>query len=259
MLKVHHASLTYTDRFIFEDLDFEVPQGQWLAIMGESGVGKTSLLRLIAGLHQTHPEHDTQITGECTWQNQACYDIAYMAAEDGLFPWLSVLDNVRLPFLLRKKAEPLSAIDLLKAVKLLESQSFKPAQLSSGMRQRTALARTLIQQTDLVLMDEPFSALDAMTRMQMQALSFELLHQSNKTIVMVTHDPNEALRLADSILILKGSPAKITAKIDLPSTIGIRDITSPDMIKHYHQLMHFFNTESAEAPAPSNRSKGDRR
>lgn len=237
MLEIKNASLHYAKKLIFEGLNFSVRQGEWLAIMGHSGVGKTSLLRLIAGLSRARPEAQTQIDGEVLWQGNTQFEVAYMAQQDGLFPWLSALDNVLLPdYLSGRKAQVQEAEFLLKSVHLEEVESKKPQALSGGMRQRVALARTLIQHTPLVLMDEPFSALDAMTRMAMQDLSFDLL--ADKTVVMVTHDPWEALRLADSILILDGSPAKIKARMELPATeYTVRDITSSHMMTHYQELM----------------------
>lgn len=238
MLNIENATLHYAKRLIFQSLNFSLAEGKWLAIMGTSGVGKTSLLRLIAGLNTLRPEEDTEISGTVTWQQQKKLDVAYMAQQDGLFPWLSVMENVLLPFHLSgHKASKIEALDLLKAVKLQDHAAHKPKTLSGGMRQRVALARTLIQHTPLVLMDEPFSALDAITRMKMQALSFDLLRQAKKTVLMVTHDPWEALRLADTILVLGETPAKIIAKIDLPPSTSLRDITDSQVIKHYQDLM----------------------
>lgn len=238
MLNVQNATLHYAKHLIFEDLNFSLAEGKWLAIMGASGVGKTTLLRLIAGLNALRPEEGTEISGTVTWKQQKDFDVAYMAQQDGLFPWLSSIDNVLLPFHLSgQKASKIEALELLKAVQLQNYAAHKPKTLSGGMRQRVALARTLIQHTDLVLMDEPFSALDAMTRMKMQALSFDLLQQSKKTVLMVTHDPWEALRLADSILVLGETPAKIIARIDLPASDVLRDITEPTVIKHYQDLI----------------------
>lgn len=244
MLNVKSAALYYAKHCIFENVNFTLNQGKWLAIMGKSGVGKTSLLRLIAGLTTLRPEKETQVCGEVTWQGDKKFDVAYMAQQDGLFPWLSVLDNVLLPFhLAGKKSDAAMAAALLQSMKLAQYRHTKPRKLSGGMRQRVALARTMIQQTPLVLMDEPFSALDAMTRLQMQALSFKLLREAQKTVVMVTHDPWEALRLADTILILEGSPARIAAEIILPESEEIRDITHPDIIKYYQDIMQHFAIE----------------
>lgn len=240
MLELKQAALTYAKTLIFENLSFTVKPGNWLVIMGPSGVGKTSLLRLIAGLNQARPEQETEIKGQVIWQDQAQYKVAYMAQQDGLFPWLSVLDNLLLPFHLSgKKPSQTEAENLLKAVKLQTYQKAMPKALSGGMRQRVALARTLIQHTDLVLMDEPFSALDAMTRMDMQALSFKLLREAKKTVVLVTHDPWEALRLADTILVLGGQPAQIQAQINLPQAKELRDVTAPAIIKNYQELIKF--------------------
>lgn len=240
MLKVKNATLRYANQLVFEDLNFELSPHKWLAIMGTSGVGKTSVLRLIAGLHHLRSENNTEIEGRVTWQDHSRFEVSYMAQQDGLFPWLSVWDNVLLPFHLSGDRVTADAEGLIAAVGLEAYHAAKPKALSGGMRQRVALARTLIQHRDVVLMDEPFSALDAMTRMEMQNLSSTLMRRGRKTVVMVTHDPWEALRLADSILILAGRPATVLTVMDLPETNGVRDVTDPGVIRHYQSLMAFF-------------------
>ena len=247
MLKIKNASLYYENQLIFSNLSFEVHKGEWLAVMGPSGVGKTSLLRLIAGLHLGRPEYHTKISGTVLVDDAPDFQVAYMAQSDGLLPWRSVLDNILLPFDLHPAANVQTkkdeALALLKKVKLSESVKTKPAKLSGGMRQRVALARTLIQHRDLILMDEPFSALDAMTRMEMQALTYQLLREANKTVLLVTHDPWEALRLADSIIVLSGSPAEIVKTISLPKSENFRDVSDPKLMAMYQELMQCFTRE----------------
>lgn len=241
MLKIHDATLRYAEQLVFEHLSFSLAPGEWLAIMGASGVGKTTLLRLIAGLQHFRLEKLTEIKGHVTWKDDANFEVSYMAQQDGLFPWLSVWDNILLPFHLSGHIPDLNAAqNLLGAVGLENYRNAKPKALSGGMRQRVALARTLIQKRALVLMDEPFSALDAMTRMEMQTLSARLLRQTRKTIVMVTHDPWEALRLASSVLILGGQPATALARMDLTPSTGPRDLTDPLVIQQYQTLLRFF-------------------
>lgn len=254
MLEIKNASLYYADRTVFENLSFTVLAGKWLAVLGRSGVGKTSLLRLIAGLHHFKTQKNTLIKGQALWQQKVNFDVAYMAQQDGLLPWLSILDNVVLSsHLTGKKPDFAEAKHLLAAVGLQQYVHQKPKALSGGMRQRVALARTLIQHHDLILMDEPFSALDALTRIEMQTLSANLLRQAGKTLVMVTHDPWEALRLADTILILKGeTTATIAAKMDLPVTQTIREATDAEMIQAYSLLLQHLNAAPAVSITASN-------
>ena len=146
--------------------------------------------------------------------------IAYMAQQDLLLPWLSVIDNVCLSHRFQnpvsdKAQQTNQALELLAAVGLADHASTMPDQLSGGMRQRVALARTLMQDKPVVLMDEPFSALDALTRHKLQSLACELLR--DKTVVLITHDPQEAVRLADNLYVLQGTPANAQS-LSVPNT-----------------------------------------
>lgn len=200
-VSIQQASLHYTtaDKPVFSDLDLQLPAGQWTCLLGSSGCGKTSLLRMLAGLIE--PEHHSGglITDQ---QGQPLTDrVAYMAQQDLLLPWLSVRDNVCLKARLHKgkpSADDYARADnLLAQLGLADSAQQRPESLSGGMRQRVALARTLMQDTPVVLMDEPFSALDAVTRHRLQALAVDALQ--GRTVLLITHDPQEALRLGDQI------------------------------------------------------------
>lgn len=173
----------------------ELGATETVAILGPSGGGKSTLLRLLAGLLPGHP---SPLTGQVAW----------MAQQDLLLPWLSLLENVLLGARLRgTAAEEARARDLLGRLGLADRADALPATLSGGMRQRAALARTLMENRPLVLMDEPFSALDAITRATMQDLACDLL--ADRAVLLVTHDPVEACRLADRIFILGGQPATL--------------------------------------------------
>ncbi|MCX7122393.1 MAG: ABC transporter ATP-binding protein [Gammaproteobacteria bacterium] len=210
MLEVKAATLYYSEALVFQNLSFRLESGQCLALLGASGVGKTSLLRLIAGLHQKRPQAKTRVTGQVLWKGSPVFNVAYMAQQDGLLPWRTTLENVLLSFQLQGIQSPIaSAKALLIEVGLGGVLSAYPDQLSGGMRQRVALVRTLLQDAPLVLMDEPFSALDAITRLEMQDLSSQLLRGAHKTVLMVTHDPLEALRLADEIKVMSGDPIQL--------------------------------------------------
>jgi putative hydroxymethylpyrimidine transport system ATP-binding protein len=178
---------------ILAAMNFEIAENQWIGIIGRSGVGKTTLLRCVAGLETGHSPPQQGLT------------ISYMPQKDWLLPWKTVLDNVVLPALLRNQTINADlAQQYLTAVGLRGYQNFYPHQLSQGMRQRVALARTLFEDAELVLLDEPFSALDALTREEMQHLTKKVL--AKKRVLFVTHDPYEAC-LSDQVYILKGKPA----------------------------------------------------
>ncbi|MGQ3300636.1 ABC transporter ATP-binding protein [Reyranella sp.] len=198
------AHIVLDGHVVAEDLSLDFPGGRTTCLLGRSGVGKTSLLRHLAGL----------LPG-----SRAAGPVAYMAQRDLLLPWLSVLENVLLGYRLRRDgaarraAEP-RARALLTEVGLTDCLHDLPQALSGGMRQRAALARTLCEDRQIVLMDEPFGHLDAVTRLDLQDLAARLLQ--DRTVVLVTHDPLEALRLAHEIRILSGRPFTVGPVIAPP-------------------------------------------
>ena len=190
---VHHD-----DQCLFEGLTLQLFAKQWTCLLGPSGVGKSTLLRLLAGL-----PFSGVFTGDIVPSDGKAIKnrISYMAQSDLLFPWLNVRQNVMLGSRLRGDACNLKLVNqLIQQVGLSEHVGKRPHQLSGGMRQRVALARTLMEDTPVVLLDEPFSALDARTRSDMQELAFEVL--SEKTVLLVTHDPGEAVRLSDHLYLM---------------------------------------------------------
>ena len=187
------------DAAVFGPLDLTVSGGTWTCLLGPSGVGKTTLLRLVAGLDRV-----TSFNGQITAIDQQPLNgrLALMAQSDLLMPWLDVTGNTLLGARLRgEPPDRARAAQVLARVGLADHMHKRPGQLSGGQRQRVALARTLMEDRAIVLLDEPFSALDARTRSQMQDLACELL--SGRTVLMVTHDPAEAARLGDTILIME--------------------------------------------------------
>jgi len=177
---------------IFSELDLTLEPRSWTCLLGASGVGKSTVLRLFAGLAE-----DIEFTGDQSDPGR----VALVAQHDLLLPWLSVLDNVLVGARLRgDDPDTDRAHDTLAQVGLSDHAFKRPSALSGGQRQRVALARTLMEDCAVVLLDEPFSALDALTRAQMQDLTAKLL--ANRTVLLVTHDPAEAARLGQTILIM---------------------------------------------------------
>lgn len=228
---LHNIHLDYHNVPLFADLNFNISAGKWTAILGQSGIGKTTLLRIIAGL--------TKAAGEVSGENHESLHqkIAYMGQTDLLLPWLTALDNALLSGKLHHQithALKKQAIELFAKVGLSTAIKKFPHELSGGMRQRVALIRTLLQKKPVVLMDEPFSGLDAITRFQLQAVARNLLYQH--TVLMVTHDPIEALRLADDIYILAGNPVTPTLVASLSSSTP-RPLDHPDVIYYQGKLI----------------------
>lgn len=210
-LRIANARLVFSGAPLFENLSADIAAGQWTCILGPSGVGKSTLLRMIAGLSETGPA--TEIAGA----DGSALDqrIAWMAQQDLLLPWLSVSQNVALGSKLRgEPADGARIAALLAAVGLDEQAEALPATLSGGQRQRAALARTLMEGRPVVLMDEPFSAVDAITRGRLQELAARLLR--GRTVLLVTHDPLEALRLGHRIHVMAGRPAQLGSALEPP-------------------------------------------
>ena len=183
---------------LFAPLTLTLAAGQWTCLLGGSGVGKTTILRLIAGL-ETRAKFLGQITAS---DGQPVAErVAYMAQDDLLLPWATVAQNVTLGARLRGETSDLARRDrMIARMRLQDHLTKKPAELSGGQRQRVALARTLMEGRPIVLLDEPFSALDARTRADMQDLAAEALQ--GRTVLLVTHDPAEAARLGQSITVM---------------------------------------------------------
>lgn len=215
---------------LFGPLDLWLPMGQWTCVLGRSGVGKSTLLRQIAGLAGAG-----RFDGEIRADDNAPLDgrVSFMAQSDLLLPWLSVLDNVVIGARLRgERPDRDRARAMLARVGLERQTLHRPAMLSGGMRQRAALARTLVEDRPVALLDEPFSALDAGTRADMQELAAEVLR--GRTVVLVTHDPVEAVRLGHHVVLMTPDGARSWG---LPTSAPLRDPTAPETVDCQARLL----------------------
>lgn len=222
---------------LFDDVAVTLGAGQWTCLLGRSGVGKSTVLRLILGLETvgrfvgTIAADDGQpIEGRAS----------YMAQTDLLLPWISLRENVVLGARLRGEKPDLDKADaLIDRVGLTAYRAKKPAALSGGMRQRAALGRCLMEDRPIVLLDEPFSALDAGTRADMQELAAEMLQ--GKTVLLVTHDPAEACRLGHHILLLSPTGTRPWA---VPDARPIRQADDPNTLHSQAALLAHLRTAS---------------
>jgi putative hydroxymethylpyrimidine transport system ATP-binding protein len=215
---------------LFQDLSLTLEAGQWTCLLGSSGVGKSTLLKLLADLPS-----GGEFSGDIGASDAQPIGsrIAYMAQSDLLYPWLTVYGNVVLGQNLRVEIEDGErANELIRQVGLQAHRDKRPHQLSGGMRQRAALARTLMEDTPLVLLDEPFSALDTRTRREMQELAFRLLQ--DKTVLLVTHDAAEALRLAQTLLVMTESGLEVQ---DIDAGEPLRQITDDRFVASQSRLL----------------------
>ncbi len=234
-LLVDKLAFHYGPHTIFDDLTLVLRAGEFSALLGPSGVGKSSLLKIIAGLVQ--PDGGTVVATDGL---PLPHRVAYMAQQDLLYPWLNVFENVMLGSRLRgQKPDRARALDLLERVGLAERARAQPSELSGGMRQRAALARTLYEDRPIVLMDEPFSSLDTITRARVQDLAAELLR--GRTTLLITHDPLEACRLGNQVLVLAGSPARLWPPISVQGPIP----RTPDDEALLHTQGHLMRMLSA--------------
>jgi putative hydroxymethylpyrimidine transport system ATP-binding protein len=229
-IAIDGLTLRFGTRTIFENLSLEIAGGRFVALLGPSGVGKSSLLKILAGL-ATPSQGRVRATDGGALPGR----IAYMGQTDLLYPWLRVIDNVMLGSRLRRETpDRARAMNLLERVGLADRARALPMELSGGMRQRAALARTLYEDRPMVLMDEPFSALDAVTRARVQELAAELLR--GRTVLLITHDPMEACRLGHHLVVLSGHPAVLGAPIVVPGRIP-RALDDPDLLRTQGHLM----------------------
>ena len=227
LLKLEHVSLAYHtpagETPALEDISFSLEQGEFAALVGPSGCGKSTLLNLIDGL--LSPE-----SGKILVQGKPAADsrlhMGYMLQKDHLFEWRTIYRNVVLGLEIQHRLTPenLARVDaMLETYGLAPFRNSRPSELSGGMRQRAALIRTLALDPSLLLLDEPFSALDYQTRLQVADDIGQIIRREQKTALLVTHDIGEAISMADRVLVLSPRPARIRRVI--PIELGIPDRT----------------------------------
>jgi NitT/TauT family transport system ATP-binding protein len=240
------AAGTEREVLAIDDVSFQVRDGEFLVIIGPSGCGKSTMLQMMAGLemptagritHNGKPITGTDVHRSLIFQ------------QPSLFPWLSARDNVAFGLMLKgmgRGERNQRADTFLRQVGLREFAGKHPHELSGGMQQRVAIARALCTGADILLMDEPFAALDVQTRYQMQKFLLDIWHGSGKTVVFVTHHIDEAIYLADRVVVLTARPGRLlnVVEIGLPRP---RDVASPEFEAYRVQFLDFLRSEVAKA------------
>lgn len=214
ILEITHLSKNYQDNTgeieAIKDINLEIKNNEFVVIVGPSGCGKSTLLSILANL-------DKKSSGNLKYSKKDI-KVGYMLQKDSLFPWLNILDNCLLGLKLKgkvKEEDKNYVINLLDTYGLGEFKYKFPSSLSGGMRQRVALIRTLAIKPDVLLLDEPFSALDAMTRVMLADDVYKMIKDLGKTAIMVTHDIGEAISIADKVIVLTKRPCSVKKIYDI--------------------------------------------
>ena len=232
-LSFQSVSRSYGSNIVLQDVSFEVLTGEFVAIVGPSGCGKTTLLNIASGY-----DHPSSGAVECEGQIRMVYQ------QDGLFPWRTVRENIELGLreIRDAKIREQQAQELLHLIQLESFADHYPHQLSGGMRQRVELARALAGRSDILLLDEPFSALDYLTRLRMRRELARILEERPRTVLLVTHDIEEAAQLADRIFVLSHRPARISFELSICHPRP-RDLTHPEVVAATERILRELGLE----------------
>jgi len=219
VLELKNIQLAYEtqgeDVLALQNIDLNIKEGEFVCILGPSGCGKSTLLKILAGFIMP-TEGSAKIDGSEI--NSIDWNRGVVFRQAALYPWLTVEQNVNFGLKMRKKKDATTVRYFLDKVGLSQFSHNKPYELSGGMKQRVAIARVLVNNPRVLLMDEPFSALDALTREQMQNLLRDIWRETKKTIIFITHDVDEALLLATRIIVMSRRPGSIVKEIDVAFT-----------------------------------------
>lgn len=235
LIQLKQVSKSYGQEVIVKDINLSIYKGETIAILGKSGCGKSTLLNMIGGFDKPTSGTITMNQNEVKSPSKTC---VMLMQDYGLLPWRSVQKNIELaleglPLSRQQRSE--RALHYLKMVGLDDKLDALPHELSGGMQQRVAIARALAIQPEVILMDEPFAALDALTRYYLQDELVRLQHNEQATILLVTHDIEEAIYLADRIYLMESQPGRIFQEITIPKAKP-RDRADRDF-QHYRKLI----------------------
>jgi ABC-type nitrate/sulfonate/bicarbonate transport system ATPase subunit len=232
-LRIEDCSVAFGAVEVFRNLSLEIARGEFVAVVGPSGCGKTTLLNLFSGFLKP-----TSGNVVCSGRVRTVYQ------HDSLFPWQTAAQNIAMGLReLSSQAERARQLEeMLRLINLEEFAAHYPHQLSGGMRQRVELARALAGATDILLLDEPFSSLDYLTRLRLRRELARMLEELPRTVVLVTHDIEEAAQLADRIVVLSDRPARICRELSV-SIPRPRELTHPKVVETVHAILAEFGLE----------------
>lgn len=231
LLSLNGVTLDFDQTRVFSDLNFSVEKGEFVAIVGPSGCGKTTLLNLVS--NSVKPDKGEVV---CRGSLRMVYQ------QSSLFPWLTVEENIALG-LKKKNQDKIS--EMLKIIGLSQFSKHFPHQLSGGMKQRVEIARALIGETDILLLDEPFSSLDYLTKLNIRSELVRMLKEFPRTTILVTHDIEEAAQLADRIVVFSKQPTSIIKEIKLTSKAP-RFLTDSEVVEAVRQIFAVMGIFDAE-------------
>lgn len=235
ILQFHNVSFHYDEKPIINELNASIQDKEFVSIIGPSGCGKSTLFRLITGLEEAS-------TGQIELKKAKSHPVGYMPQKDMLLPWRTIIENAALPLEcqgVQKKEAQVKAKELLHKFGLQGYEKKYPKDLSGGMRQRVSFIRTLLTGGEILLLDEPFSALDALTKASLQEWLFEQWKEWEKTILFITHDVEEALFLSNRILVVENQPiATLTERIvPLDRNRTRKDLYKPEVLALKEELL----------------------
>jgi len=236
-------------RKVVNDISFSVKPGEFVSVIGPSGCGKSTMFNIIAGL-ETPSDGDIRVDGNSAIGER--HHTAYMPQKDLLFPWRTVAQNAALGLEVKgipKKKAVYLASRLFPTFGLAGYENAYPFELSGGMRQRAALLRTVVQEREILLLDEPFGALDSLTRIEMQNWLQEVWSEHSWTAVLITHDIREAVYLADRVIVLSARPAtvRLDIEVNLPRPRELSMTTSREFVDIEEELIEVLHEESRKA------------
>ncbi|PGR74350.1 ABC transporter ATP-binding protein [Bacillus thuringiensis] len=235
ILQFHNVSFHYDEKPIINELNASIQDKEFVSIIGPSGCGKSTLFRLITGLEEAS-------TGQIELTETKSHPVGYMPQKDMLLPWRTIIENAALPLEcqgVQKKEAQVKAKELLHKFGLQGYETKYPKDLSGGMRQRVSFIRTLLTGGEILLLDEPFSALDALTKATLQEWLFEQWKEWEKTILFITHDVEEALFLSNRILVVEQQPITTLTEqiVPLDRNRTRKDLYKPEVLALKEELL----------------------